>query len=144
MHKSDPLEAFSVVIDITVAWSDMDAFAHVNNARYFTYFETARIAYFDAAGIRRDGVGPILASTDCRFRAPVTHPDQLRVGARVTELRDDRFTMEYVLVSQTLGCVAATGHGVVVSYDYTSASKAPMPPAWRRAIAELDGVGPAA
>ena len=38
---SDPLAGFPVVVDIPVAWGEMDAFGHVNNVMYFRYFETA-------------------------------------------------------------------------------------------------------
>ena len=34
---------FPVVVEWPVAWADMDYFRHVNHARYFTYFESARI-----------------------------------------------------------------------------------------------------
>ena len=40
-HKQ--LENYPVVIEIPVAWGDMDAFQHVNNVAYFRYFESARI-----------------------------------------------------------------------------------------------------
>ena len=64
----------------------MDAFSHVNNAKYFTYFETARMAYFEQTGVmslEMTREGPILASTQCRFKLPVTYPDTLKV-ARVS------------------------------------------------------------
>ena len=35
---------YPVIIELPVAWGDMDAFAHVNNTAYFKYFESARIA----------------------------------------------------------------------------------------------------
>ena len=41
------LQNYPVVIEIPVAWGDMDAFQHVNNVTYFKYFESARIAYFE-------------------------------------------------------------------------------------------------
>lgn len=139
--KSDAaLSAFPVVIELPVIWGQMDAFQHVNNVVYFRYFESARIAYFERTGVVGDpGVGPILAHTSCRFRAPLTYPDTIRVGARVTELGADRFTMEYAVASEKLGRLAATGDGVIVSFDYQAGEKAALPKAWLDAIRALEG-----
>ena len=66
---------YPVVIKFPVQWGDMDAFQHVNNVSYFRYLENARLAYFenfDIIGfIAKNGVGPILAATSCRFKAPL-------------------------------------------------------------------------
>ena len=120
----------------------MDAFAHVNNTVYFRWFESARIAYFDRVDFRgggsHDGVGPILASTQCRFRRPLVYPDAVRVGTRVTDIGVDRFTMEYRVVSEATGQLAADGSGVVVAFDYRAGRKAGLPPAVRAAMRALD------
>jgi acyl-CoA thioester hydrolase len=138
------LEGFAVSLVVDVAWSDMDAFAHVNNAVYFRWFESARIAYFHALGFsdRRQtaDIGPILASTHCRFRIPVTFPDRMHVGARVTEVSVDRFTMAYRAFSERHNAVAAEGGGIIVAYDYASGTKALLPEQVRLRIREIDGV----
>jgi acyl-CoA thioester hydrolase len=136
------LALFPVVVELDVAWGEMDAFAHVNNVVYFRYFENARIPYLDRIGWMRSmtetGLGPILASTSARFRRPVSYPDRLLVGARVSDIQSDRVTFEYRLVSTKLGVVAAEGQAVVVSYDYRGARKVPVPDAIRAAIEELE------
>ena len=134
------LADFPVVITVPVAWGEMDAFGHVNNIVYFRWFESARIAYLDAIAFRGGaaGVGPILASTQCRFRRPLAYPDVVRVGARTTAVKDDRFTMEYRIVSDAAGGVAAEGSGVIVAYDYASAAKAALPAAVRARIGEVE------
>lgn len=141
---SELLCGFPVVIEVPVAWGDMDAFGHVNNTVFFRFFESARIAYLRAidftAGGEAGAIGPILASTQCRFRRPVTFPDTVRVGARTTGLEEDRFIMEYRLVSEALGEVAAEGGGVVVSYDYGAGRKAAIPAPVRARILDI-GVG---
>ena len=128
---SDLLSDFPVVIDIPVAWGEMDAFQHVNNIVYFRYFESARLAYFTAAGgmqlTAESGGGPILASASCRFRMPLTYPDTVSVGARVTDIGSDRFEMEYLLASHNTGKVAAEGQGMIVWFDYARNTKASLP-----------------
>jgi acyl-CoA thioester hydrolase len=132
------LDGFPVIIELPVAWGEMDAFGHVNNIVYFRYFESARIAYLDAIGMRGDGaVGPILASTHCRFRLPLEYPDTVRVGARTTDVAEDRFTMEYRVVSRRHDAVAAEGGGVIVAYDYGRRARALLPEAVAQRIREL-------
>lgn len=140
------IEQFPVTISIRVAWGEMDAFAHLNNTVYFRYFESARIAYFEQMAILHGGgppagVAPILAATACRFRAPVTYPDTLRIGARVVEVGEDRFKMEYLVHSERLQRVVAQGEGVVVSFDYAAGRKTTLPEAWRACIASIEASG---
>ncbi len=125
------LADYPIVIDIPVAWGEMDSFQHVNNIVYFRYFESARIAYFTNAGgmefMTESGSGPILASTSCRFRMPLTYPDTVSVGARVTDLGADRFDMAYLAASHNAGKVAAEGTGTIVWFDYAANTKAELP-----------------
>jgi acyl-CoA thioester hydrolase len=64
--------------------------------------------------------GLILAGVSCRYKAPVTYPDTLSVGARVSALGEDRLLMEHAAFSHKLGRSAAEGDAIVVSYDYAA------------------------
>ena len=141
-NAAELLESFPVVIDVPVAWGEMDAMGHVNNIVYFRYFESARLAYFERVGfldeMKRSRVGPILASTHCRFKSPLTYPDRVHVGASVPDIEEDRFTMRYRIVSERLGRVAAEGDGLVVAYDYDKLEKASLPRTVRDEILALE------
>ena len=136
-------ETFPVVLSIPVAWGDMDSMGHVNNTVYLRYFESARIAYFERVGFLEEmavsGVGPILASTRCRFRLPLTYPDRVAVGASVSEIQTDRFLMLYRIVSEAKGALAAEGDGLIVAYDYREKRKASLPARVRERIEDLQG-----
>lgn len=137
-----------VVVDVVVRWGEMDSLGHVNNIMYLQYFEIARIAYLERLGLDPPGPtwrdrGLIIAAVTCRFKAPVTYPDTLSVGARVSALGEDRLMMEHVAFSRRLGKVAASGQAEVVSYDYAAGRRAPLPAEWRRAIIDLEGSEPA-
>ena len=41
----------AVTITIEVQWGEMDALGHVDNGRFFTWFESARIALFQRIGV---------------------------------------------------------------------------------------------
>lgn len=137
------LHDFPVRIQIPIAWGEMDAFQHINNVVYFRYFESARIAYFDAIEMmyvmETTGVGPILAETHCRFRIPLTFPDTVMVGARVRSLVTQGFTMQYAVASRRHGKLAAEGEGRIVTIDYSTGGKADVPEAVRERILALEG-----
>lgn len=138
---SEHLHDYPVTIEIPVAWGEMDAFRHVNNTVYFRYFESVRMVYFERIGLLdilcETGVGPILATTRCDFKFPLTYPDRVDVGTRVSEIGEDRFTMMYHVFSQQAGRTAARGEGVIVSYDYGAGGKCPLPDAARERIRAL-------
>lgn len=139
------LDSYPLVIEAPVAWGEMDSMGHVNNIVYFRYFESARIAYFERVGfmahMAETGVGPILASTQCRFRLPLSYPDTVFVGARAEQVSEDRFLMKYLAVSRRHAKPAAEGEGLIVSFDYRAQRKAPLPAEVRARIEELERKG---
>jgi acyl-CoA thioester hydrolase len=140
--SNDLLVAYPVVVEQAVAWGEMDAFQHVNNVAYFRYFENARLEYFKRLGwgvTRPDGVGPIVASIQARFRKPLIYPDVISIGARVPSLDVDRFTFEHVIVSRRLGAVTTEGQCLIVAFDYAQGMKAPIPDDLRTRINVLEG-----
>ncbi len=144
--KDEFFKDWQVIIEFPVAWGDMDAFQHVNNARYFTYFENARMAYVQKIGfldlVEKEGIGPILARIDCWFRFPLTYPDTVWAGTRVSQIGEDRFTLLHRVVSQRHDRIAADGTGLIVAYDYRAGRKAPIPDGIRSQIMALDNPRP--
>ncbi len=127
----DLLRDYPVIYDVPVRWGDMDAFQHVNNVVYFQYFESARVAYLEALGVmefmKDTTIGPILASINCSFRFPVTYPDTLRVGARVSQLGSDRFVIAHRAVSVQHSRLAAEGESMAVTFNYAAQRRALLP-----------------
>jgi acyl-CoA thioester hydrolase len=131
-----------VIIETPVAWGEMDAFRHLNNTTYFRYFESGRIAYFERLNLLEymgtTGVGPILAATSCRFKIPLTYPDTVSIGTRVSEIKENRFTMEYYVVSHQYQKIAAEGDGLIVCFNYNENEKAPLPAELKKRIEDLE------
>jgi acyl-CoA thioester hydrolase len=136
------ISAYPVVIEIPIAWGDMDAFQHVNNIVYFKHFESARISYFEKINflefMNKTGIGPILASTQCRYKIPLTYPDHVTVGAKVETIEKDRFIMKYTVISHKFKKIAALGEGVLVTFDYQNNKKALIPDEIRKRITDLE------
>jgi acyl-CoA thioester hydrolase len=138
------LSACTVVMNIPVAWGEMDAMGHLNNIIYFRYFESVRIDYFrklDLIGYQQEtGIGPILASTECRYKMPLQFPDTVMVGTKILSMETDRFVMGYEVFSTRHKRIAADGEGVIVTYDYRNNKKVNIPDALRAKILELEKV----
>ncbi len=140
------LAPYPARVEYPVAWGDMDAFGHVNNVVHIRWLENGRVSYLESAGITRilstQGVGPILATIHCRYKAPVVYPDSVVIGTRVSELGEDHLTFDHRIVSRALRTVVAEGYGQMVSYDYVQRRRAPFPPEVRAAIEALEATVP--
>jgi acyl-CoA thioester hydrolase len=123
-------------LNIIVAWCDMDAMVHVNNAKYFRYFESARVdflqKYEHLMPMPRIGIGPILAYIDCQFMIPLTFPDEVIVGSRITEVGNTSIKLEQSVYSMSLGKIAASSKSVIVLIDYGTGEKVQVPAAVRK------------
>lgn len=124
-------QQYPIIVDDIVRWGDMDAFAHVNNTVYFRYFEQARIGYFNQIKameyMQEHGIGPILAATSCRFKAPLKAPDTIQIGATISEFAKHKLIMKYAVWSNSLQRVVAEGEGVIVFVNYSKHQKMPVP-----------------
>jgi acyl-CoA thioester hydrolase len=131
-------------ITIPVAFRDLDAFGHVNNAVYLAYFETARVAHLmRLTGARRlHDLGIIVARATCDFRSPAIYGETLIIGVRVTHLGTRSFTYGYEVREQRSGRLVAEGETVQVTYDAQRQQSAPMPARLRRKLERLLEPGP--
>jgi acyl-CoA thioester hydrolase len=124
-------EQYPFVIKEKVQWGELDAFLHVNNTVYFRYFERVRFAYFEEFGLLENftdtGIGPILASTQCRFRTALEYPDTIYIGTYITNLEEDRFLMKYGIYSENQDLLAAEGDGFIIYFNYKKKAKTLMP-----------------
>lgn len=142
MNRSD----FVHFVSLPVQWGDMDALGHVNNAIYFRYIETGRIAYFDAigarAGLEGRGDGPILADIQCSFIGQLRHPAQIEIGTRTAKIGTKSFTVEAGIFLAGEDAPVATSKAVVVWFDYVNQQTTRLSDALRQRVLELEAVPP--
>lgn len=131
-------QQYTTQITLPVQWGEMDAFGHVNNSQYFKYFESVRLAYFDALALMsHQHLAPILAETTCKFRRPLFYPDNLVVGTSVSETHEHGFLMQYGIFSEQQQTVASLGSGRIVLLDKQTGAKAAMDQTLRERIETL-------
>lgn len=136
------LVEFPMITEISVLWGDQDSFDHVNNVSYLRWCETGRVDYLRRIGLFPElppkGLGPILASLTCHYRRQLKYPDTVEVGTRVSAIRNSSFRMDHLVVSRSLGEVAADVESTIVTVDYATGKSARVPEAVREAIARLE------
>ena len=128
---------FHFSVSIPVRYSDLDAQGHMNNARYFTFMEEARLKYALALKLWDpehgfDAVGQIVAEATCVYKAPVMLGQAVTVWVRTASLGHKSMVIEYRLTVDE--AEVATGRTVQVAYDYAAHRSIPIPAAWRTAI----------
>jgi len=125
------LDDFTTTEEIPVRWGDMDARGHVNNTVYYRYFESSRIALLRFLDIYEQPtevrVGPILSFQSCYYKAPLTYPDTIHVGAKIIGLEGPKIIIQHAIFSEKLNRRAAEGEAHIVWYDYDNKKKAEIP-----------------
>ncbi|NJC71105.1 acyl-CoA thioesterase [Planosporangium thailandense] len=100
-------------------WSDLDAFGHVNNARFLTLYEEARVALmFDAAreaGVTSLEQGVVIYRHEVDYLRPVGYGRPVRIDMWLEEIRPSRFVVAYELFDGEV--VASRARSVCVPFD---------------------------
>lgn len=139
-------EQFRHQISLRVRFADVDMMGHVNNARYITYLEEARLAYArEVLAMGRDSrqVGMILARTEIDYLLPMHEGDLVQVWTRCTRLGHKSFDLGYLLLLESSQQAAASALTTMVAYDYAAAQSMPLPSGWRQSIQDFEKVAPA-
>ena len=130
---------------IEVRYGDLDPQGHVNNAKFLTYFEQARLAYWVQLGLfAKDQsfmeLGIILADVHISYRAPVFYGQNIKVGVHVARLGSKSMTWKQNIVDADTGKKLANGEVIVVAYDYKEEKTIPIPEEWREKISQFEGL----
>ena len=133
-------------IPIQIRYGDLDPQWHVNNARFLTFCEKARLDYLVHLGLF-DGVtftelGMIVADTHIAYLAPIQPLEKIRVKMRVVRLGNKSMNMEFIIENEETGEVKSTAEYVMVTYDYNAQKSVPIWPEWRAKISAFEGIEP--
>ncbi|MDS0277641.1 acyl-CoA thioesterase [Halomicroarcula sp. S1AR25-4] len=138
---------FEFTTTVDVRYDDLDTYGHVNNVRYGTYLEEARIDYLAEVVARGDrsylsaegeGTGIVIANLELDYERPVRSAEAVTVGVRVPHLGTKSFPFEYEV--RDGDAVAATGETTVVTYDREAEAPQEIPEDWREAITQFEGL----
>jgi acyl-CoA thioester hydrolase len=133
-------EHYRAFLSIPTRWMDNDAYGHVNNVIYYSYFDTAVNEHLIRAGgldIERDPVVGYTVETSCRFLRPLAFPQIVDAGLRVAKLGTSSVVYEIGLFVAGEDTPSAEGRFVHVWVDRVSQRPSRVPDKIRRALAPL-------
>lgn len=145
MYYNKRMDSFRLTIPIDVRYSDLDPQWHVNNAKFLSYLEQARVAYIRGLGLW-DGkdfftIGLIVADVHIAYLAPINLGQRVRVGIRVAHIGNKSLRFEYRIEDEDSGAACATAESVMVAYDYNANTSMRVPDDWRAKISAFEGLG---
>ena len=123
-------------VSISVRWRDMDAMGHVNNAKYVSYLEEARVRWMlGVEGVSlSDRIAPVVAATNINYRLPIVWPNDIVVELFVERLGNSSVTIGHRIIDQQdEDKLYSDGNVVVVWMDTQTGKSAPLPEAVRAA-----------
>jgi acyl-CoA thioester hydrolase len=126
----EPRSAYKAFRSIGTRWMDNDAYGHVNNVVYYSWFDTAVNAYLIEHGVldihHGQAIG-LVVETQCNYFAPLAFPQTVEAGLRVARLGSTSVRYEVALFAQDQDLCAARGHFVHVYVDRESRRPVSLP-----------------
>lgn len=128
--QPEPRSAYPVFRTLTTRWMDNDAYGHVNNVVYYSWFDTAVNALLVERGVLDIEHGQtigLVIETQCNYFAPLAFPQNVEAGIRVARLGSSSVRYEVGLFAEGEGLTAARGHFIHVYVDRATRRPVPLP-----------------
>jgi acyl-CoA thioester hydrolase len=133
-------EAYRHFLPIQTRWSDNDAYGHVNNVIYYSWFDTVVNEYLIRSGaldIERSAVVGLVIETQCNYFSELAFPQAIEAGLRVARVGRSSVRYEVALFAAGAATASAQGHFIHVYVDRGSRRPVPLPPPLRTAVDRL-------
>ena len=128
--QPEPRSAYRAFRTIGTRWMDNDAYGHVNNVVYYSWFDTVVNAHLienGALDIHKGSVIGLVIETQCNYFAPVEFPQNVEAGLRVAHIGRSSVRYEVGLFAEGAAATCAKGHFVHVYVDRETRRPAPLP-----------------
>ena len=123
LHRS----AFAQFVASTTRWNDNDCYGHINNAVYFTYFDTAVNRLLVEAGllaIARSTIIGLVVDVGCTYFSSLAFPALIEVG--VSAVHIGRSSVRYSLGVFEAGSDVAAAQGSFTHVYVVRATQRPV------------------
>ncbi len=128
--QPEPRSAYKAFRTIGTRWMDNDAYGHVNNVVYYSWFDTAVNAHLIEQGALDIHASPVIGlviETQCNYFASVEFPQTVEAGLRVAHMGKSSVRYEVGLFVQGEPLTAAKGHFIHVYVDRETRRPAALP-----------------
>lgn len=129
--------------EITTRWMDNDAYGHVNNVVYYSWFDTVVNEWSIAHGlldVERSPIIGLVVESGCHYFEPLTYPEKITVALRVAHVGNSSVRYEIGIFGEGRDRAAAQGYFVHVYVDRETRRPTPLPDGWRAALATLTAI----
>ena len=123
-------DAYKVFRSISTRWMDNDAYGHVNNVVYYSWFDTVVNAHLIEQGVLDIHKGTtigLVIETHCNYFSPIEFPQVVEAGLRVARLGTSSVRYEVGLFIKGEPLTAARGHFIHVYVDRETRKPGPLP-----------------
>ena len=118
-------------------WGDMDGLRHINNAKYLTFLESARLEYLSTVGIdinRWDSKeSVILASMKIDYHKQSSYPNIYEIGGKISRIGNKSFDIFNAIFESSSNNLIVTGTFTIVCFDYHLQKTIPVPDSIKKA-----------
>ena len=138
--QPEPRRAYKAFRTISTRWMDNDAYGHVNNVVYYSWFDTVVNAHLIEQGaldIRHGETIGLVIETRCNYFAPVEFPQTVEAGLRVARIGRSSVRYEVGLFVQGEPMTAAKGHFIHVYVDRAERRPTDLPPKLKTVLEAL-------
>ena len=125
---------------IATRWMDNDAYGHVNNVVYYSYFDTVVNEYLIRAGVldvERSEVIGLVVETQCRYFSELSFPQTVHAGLRVARIGTSSVRYEIGIFADAADTACAQGHFVHVYVDRNTRRPTALPAPLRAALERI-------
>jgi acyl-CoA thioester hydrolase len=132
--------AFRLFRPVPTRWMDNDAYGHVNNVHYYSYFDTAVNGWLVEQGLLAIAESPVIGlvvESGCTYFESVAFPDALEAGIAVAHLGRSSVRYRIGIFKAGAALAAAQGHFVHVYVDRASGRPVEIPANTRAALSRL-------
>jgi acyl-CoA thioester hydrolase len=133
-------EGYRAFRPITTRWMDNDAYGHVNNVVYYSWFDTVVNAHLIEQGVLDIEQGQtigLVIETQCNYFAPVAFPQAVEAGLRVARIGQSSVRYEVGLFLAGEALTVAKGHFVHVYVDRATRRPAALPAPLKKVLEAL-------
>jgi len=132
--------AFRLFRPIATRWMDNDAYGHVNNVHYYSYFDSAVNGWLVEKGLLTITESPtigLVVESGCTYFESVAFPDALEAGIAVAHLGRSSVRYRIGIFKSGAEQASAQGHFVHVYVDRGTQRPVEIPPETRAMLSEL-------
>lgn len=118
-------------------WMDNDVYGHMNNAVYYSLFDTAIAMLLAECGDQffiAHGLNRFVVKSSCEYLSPLSFPDLVTIGVKIASLGNSSIRYAVAAFGADAEAAAAQGEFVHVCVSTHDHKPAGMPDALRAAL----------